>query len=53
MSDSKAWALDELAKANTIFEPSQRDGWTQAVSFLFWCLECSLIWYVAAHFVAS
>jgi len=52
MSDSKEWALGELGKANTIYEPGERDGLSQAIDFLIWSAEIALIWYVASRFVA-
>jgi hypothetical protein len=52
MGDSKQWALDTMQEVNTIFEPGERSGWTQAASFMIWCAECALIWYVASRFVA-
>jgi hypothetical protein len=53
MSDSKQWALDALQTANTIYEPNERGGFIQAMDFLVWSLECCLIWYLAARFVAA
>lgn len=52
MSDSKQWALDTLQQVNTIYEPGERSGMSQALDFLIWCAECALIWWVASRFIA-
>ncbi len=53
MSDSKQWALDEMAKVNTIYEPNERPGSRQAVDFLIWMVECAIIWLVASRLVSG
>lgn len=53
MSDSKQWALDELQKANTIFEPDEPGNATQLMDWIIYMLEWGLIWFVASRFVAS
>lgn len=47
MSDSKKWALDRLAEANTIFEPSQVSWKGQLRDLIIWTLELALITYLA------
>jgi hypothetical protein len=50
MSDSKEWALAQMAEVNTIYEPNERSGLTQAFGFLVWVVEWAIIWYGTAHF---
>lgn len=51
VEESKQWALDELEKANTIYEPSQKSGWTQLGDVIVWTIEIAIIaYFVSLYF---
>ncbi len=43
MSDSTKWALDQMEKANHIFEPDEKSWRQQLFNLLVWAVECMLI----------
>ena len=45
--DSRQWALEKLQRANRIFEPDEKPWWAQLGNFLFWALQCALLWELA------
>ena len=49
MAESKNLAQDKLARANLIFEPSEKPWRAQLINFLVWVLECALIWILAGR----
>ena len=50
MVDSKEWALEELEKANTIFEPYEVSNGRQFIFVIFWTVEIAVIAYAAFRF---
>lgn len=50
MSDSKKWALERLAEANTIFEPDQVSWGGQLRDLIIWAVEVALLAYLAWRF---
>ena len=51
VEESKQWALDELEKANKIYEPSEKSGWTQLADVIVWTIEIAIIaYFVSLYF---
>ena len=47
MTDSKQWALEELERANHVFEPNEVKPKIQLVEIIIWAIEISLIAFLA------
>ncbi|MFZ5584954.1 MAG: hypothetical protein ACOZHQ_03385 [Thermodesulfobacteriota bacterium] len=45
--DSRAWAQERLAKANTIYEPDQTPWFGQLAEFAAWLMEMALLLWLA------
>jgi hypothetical protein len=53
MPDSTKWALEQMEKANHIFEPDQKTWRAQLANLIIWAVECILILKLASLFYAS
>ena len=52
VEESKQWALDKLEKANTIYEPSEKSGWSQLGNVVVWTVEIAILCYfVSLYFM--
>jgi hypothetical protein len=45
VEESKQWALQELEKANKIYEPGEKSGWSQLGNVIVWTLEIAIVGY--------
>lgn len=50
MTDSKQWALEQLEKANHIFEVDEKSLVTQMIDFLIYVVEIGVCWFIVSHF---
>jgi len=53
MIDSKEWALEELEKANTIYEPYEVSNRRQLLCVIGWFIEIAIVAYAAFRFFSS
>ena len=43
LEQSTRWALEQLERANHIFEPYEKTWWSQLVNLLIWAAELAVI----------
>ena len=48
---STQWAMEQMEKANTIYEPSEKSWISQTSNVLVWTLECAYILWLVFGFV--
>lgn len=49
MSDSTKWALEQMEKANRIFEPDEKTWRQQLGNLIVWTIEGILILHLASY----